>query len=66
MNGRPYQFNGGFWGGSIINYNIFLPLTLFVVKIESLVAQAHGDAPVGVHADRFPPSPAGGAFSDQV
>ncbi len=28
MGGGTYQLNGGFWGGSIINYNIYLPLVL--------------------------------------
>ena len=28
LNGGSYTLNGGFWGGSIINYNIYLPLVL--------------------------------------
>jgi hypothetical protein len=26
--GGSYQLNGGFWGGVIVNYNIYVPLTL--------------------------------------
>lgn len=28
LNGGTYQLNGGFWGGSSINYNIYLPLVM--------------------------------------
>ncbi len=28
LSGGSYQLNGGFWGGLIINYNIYLPLVL--------------------------------------
>ena len=28
LSGGSYQLNGGFWGGSIVNYNIYLPFAL--------------------------------------
>ncbi len=28
MSGGSYQLNGGFWGGAVISYNIYLPLVL--------------------------------------
>ena len=28
LSGGPYTLNGGFWGGTSINHNIYLPLTV--------------------------------------
>ena len=28
LSGGGYTLNGGFWGGAVLNYNIYLPLVL--------------------------------------